>query len=140
MYADDFSARNIEEAQSAYLWTPLDATGDSVVAVRAIPPTYKCFGFRAFDLHRQGHYTHGRISIAWELNELTWAALCVDRPDERARLALAAWKACPDQVRQSVSQGQLTRFLDQFCAGLWAAWSAEHSPREVIKFSGGIAI
>lgn len=118
------AARGVADAQDAggMWWSEYGADALSVVAVRVVKPSFKSFGFQAQEIRRQGQYTYARLTVTWEMAELSWATLCIDRPEERAKLARAAWSAAPEPVRHAVPQSELSHFVDQFCAGLWAAW------------------
>jgi hypothetical protein len=115
-------SRSVADILDVLRWSQIETGDGHIVAIRMIPPTWKAFGFHAYDVRRQGQYTFARIVIVWELADLSWATLCIDRPDEREKLAKAAWQVCPAAVKAVVPPSELARYLGQFCADLWSAW------------------
>lgn len=121
--------RSILGSFLAFLWDEPADIDEQVVAIRPVPPSLKCFGFHALEIRRVGAYTYSRVVVQWELDLLTWATLCIDRPDERYKLARAAFSACPPEVKAIIPLPTLSLFVDQFCAGVWPRWVAAH-PQE----------
>ncbi len=138
------SRRAVDDAQDAggMWWSEWVTDHQSVLITRTFPlgrkkpgeiglvvsPGIYTFAFHASEVRRQGAYIHARLSLRFEMTELTWGTLCIDRPDERGRLARAAWSALPPAAQGPVSVGNLVHWTDQFCAGLWDAWDQRPLP------------
>lgn len=119
----------VEDVQSPECWWQgYDlVNGEVVWATRQLAPLSIAHSvtFTAEQIKRQGLQTWARLSIKYDGHGLTWGVICVDLPDQRNRVADAAWDALnllDCDAKWIVTRPQLRRYLDLFCEGVWDFW------------------
>lgn len=84
--------------------------------------------FRAENLRKERTGLHGKATILYKYNPLSWSVFNLDRSEERQKLAKTAWALLRPDVKKQYPEATLKQDLDLFCSGLWPFYLSNYSP------------
>lgn len=87
--------------------------------------------FKAENLRKERTGLHGKATILYKFNPLSWSVFNLERSEERTKLAKASFALLKPEIKQVYSETALKQDFDLFCSGLWPFYLSHYSPELV---------
>lgn len=94
-------------------------------------PNNEHFNFTTTDIRRERTGIHARVSIGRSGGILAYSTFNIDRDEDRTRLSNKSYRMLGTKAAELVSKDILTGWVDQFCAGVWPAFTSVHKAKSV---------
>jgi len=87
--------------------------------------------FKAENLRKERTGLHGKATILYKYEPLSWSVFNLERSEERTKLAKAAFQRLKPEIKTQYPEAILKQDLDLFCSDLWSFYLSHFTPELV---------